>query len=83
MCATPGVLTGENSSLDAWKLHGLSIAVVNGDNTYTQSFSYPTFPDIKVTPQTLFKTGSTTKAFILATLAQIIDNNNYPALLNG
>ena len=69
--------------MDDWKLPGLSIAVVDGDNTYTQSFGYATFPDVKVTPQTLFETGSTTKAFVAATLAQMIDSNNYTALSDG
>lgn len=40
-------------------------------------------PDVKATTDTLWYVGSTTKAQLTATLAQIIDNQTYPALARG
>lgn len=48
-----------------------------------KGFGFATFPDVKATPETLFLAGSTTKAFVAATLAQMIDSANYSALSNG
>ncbi|KAJ0127059.1 hypothetical protein HZ326_29837 [Fusarium oxysporum f. sp. albedinis] len=68
---------------DEWKLAGLSIAVVDGDDTFTKSFGYATLPDTPATPETLWYGGSTTKAFTTAALAHLIDSGAYPALSKG
>lgn len=48
-----------------------------------KGFGFATLPDVKATSDTLFFTGSTTKAFVAATLGQMIDSGNYSALANG
>ncbi|KAL8961815.1 MAG: hypothetical protein Q9183_005254 [Haloplaca sp. 2 TL-2023] len=61
--------------LSDWHVPGLSIAVVDGDETFTKGYGTATFPSVNVTPATLFYTGSTTKAFTAAALALLIDDS--------
>ncbi|KAL8931478.1 MAG: hypothetical protein Q9216_007189 [Gyalolechia sp. 2 TL-2023] len=60
--------------LGHWHVPGLSIAVVDGNDTYTKGYGYSNFPSVVVTPSTLFYTGSTTKAFTAAALSLMIDD---------
>lgn len=48
-----------------------------------QGFNYTELPDTKVTPETLFFAGSTTKAMVAATLAHMINTKNYSSLKDG
>lgn len=48
-----------------------------------QGFGYAELPNTKVTPETLFFAGSTTKAIVAATLAHMIDSKNYSSLKDG
>ncbi|KAL8868157.1 MAG: hypothetical protein Q9174_005175, partial [Haloplaca sp. 1 TL-2023] len=61
--------------LNDWHVPGLSIAVVDGDETFAKGYGIATFPSVNVTPATLFYTGSTTKAFTAASLALLIDDS--------
>ncbi|KAJ4155971.1 hypothetical protein LMH87_001189 [Akanthomyces muscarius] len=69
-----------NDVLKQWNVPGISLAVVEGGQIYSQGYGFATLPDTAVTPDTLFYAGSTTKAFTAATLAHLIDSNNYTAL---
>ncbi|EPE06199.1 penicillin-binding protein [Ophiostoma piceae UAMH 11346] len=65
-------------TLAAWHVPGVSIAVVDGDNTWTEGFGLASVqPETPMTADTLFYTASTTKAFLAATLSLIIDSGNY------
>ncbi|KAJ3494858.1 hypothetical protein NLG97_g3807 [Lecanicillium saksenae] len=69
--------------MDRWKIAGMSVAVVDGDDVYSQGYGYATLPDVKATPDTLYFVGSTSKAFAAAALAHLIDSKNYTALADG
>ena len=51
--------------------------------TLRQGFGLATLPDTPATPETLYYTGSTTKAYTAATLAHLIDSKIYPELALG
>ncbi|KAH7234975.1 beta-lactamase/transpeptidase-like protein [Fusarium redolens] len=70
-------------TMDEWKLLGTSIAVVDGDEVFSQAFGYATLPDIPATPETLWYGGSTTKAFVTTALAYLIESKEYSALSDG
>ncbi|XEV03223.1 hypothetical protein FSHL1_008510 [Fusarium sambucinum] len=80
---TPGFSKFVDKALDDWKLAGISIAVVDGDDVFSKGYGLATLPDIPSTPETLWYGGSTTKAFVTATLAHLIETKKYPALSNG
>ncbi|KAJ3532067.1 hypothetical protein NM208_g8602 [Fusarium decemcellulare] len=80
---TPSLTDFILETMDEWHLAGLSIAVVDGDDTFTKSFGHATLPDTPATPDTLWYGGSTTKAFTTAALAHLIESGKYPALSNG
>ncbi|CAI7659600.1 unnamed protein product [Penicillium manginii] len=63
--------------LDEWKVPGLSIAVVHGDETYSKAYGISELPDKRMATDTLFPTCSTTKAFTaLATSLAIQDRRD-------
>ncbi|KJZ75351.1 hypothetical protein HIM_05277 [Hirsutella minnesotensis 3608] len=66
-----------------WKVPGMSIAVVDGDQVFAEGFGYASFPDKLASPETLYWVGSTTKAHLAATLAQLIDSGAHPELSRG
>ncbi|QKD62565.2 beta-lactamase/transpeptidase-like protein [Fusarium oxysporum Fo47] len=80
---TPEFAEFAAGTMEEWKLPGMSIAVVDGDDVFSQSFGYATLPDITATPETLWYGGSTTKAFVTAALAHLIESKAYPALSDG
>ncbi|KAK4546995.1 hypothetical protein LTR36_001215 [Oleoguttula mirabilis] len=68
-------------TIGAWHMPGLSIAVVDGENVYSKGYGYAVLPDIEATADTQYFTGSTTKAFTAAAVAQLVhDAENYPDL---
>ncbi|KAM3515116.1 hypothetical protein MY11210_001234 [Beauveria gryllotalpidicola] len=69
--------------LDEWKVAGLAIGVVDSGRSYTKAYGYATLPNVPATTDTLWYVGSTTKAQVAATLAQVIDNQTYPVLSQG
>ncbi|KAK7428218.1 hypothetical protein QQZ08_005284 [Neonectria magnoliae] len=80
---TPNLVDFIHETLDEWKLAGLAVAVVDGDDVFSKGFGSATLPDTPATPQTLWYAGSTTKAFTTATLAHLIESKKYPALAKG
>ncbi|KAJ0131992.1 hypothetical protein HZ326_24928, partial [Fusarium oxysporum f. sp. albedinis] len=69
--------------LDKWKVPGLSIAVIDGDQVFAEGYGFATLPDELATPETLWYAASTTKAHTAATLARLINSGDHPALANG
>ncbi|KAM3537892.1 hypothetical protein ARSEF1564_009197, partial [Beauveria bassiana] len=69
--------------LDEWKVAGLAIGVVDSGRSYTKAYGYAQLPNVPATTDTLWYVGSTTKAQVAATLAQVIDNQTYPVLSRG
>ncbi|KAM3071256.1 hypothetical protein ACMFMF_007729 [Clarireedia jacksonii] len=63
-----------NKALAYWHVPGISIAVVDGDHEWSAGYGISHFPSKKVTPETLFYTGSTTKAFVAALTSLMVDN---------
>ncbi|KAK0641088.1 beta-lactamase/transpeptidase-like protein [Cercophora newfieldiana] len=64
--------------MDKWHLPGLAIAVIDGNDTFFEGFGLADIAsNTPVTADTLFMTGSTTKAFTDATLGMLIDMGNY------
>ncbi|KAH7131685.1 beta-lactamase/transpeptidase-like protein [Dactylonectria estremocensis] len=80
---TPDFVKFVQETLDEWKAVGMSIAVVDGDDVFSKGFGYATLPDTRATPDTLWYTGSTTKAFTTATLAHLIASKEHPVLSKG
>ncbi|KAK7426709.1 hypothetical protein QQZ08_006745 [Neonectria magnoliae] len=70
-------------TLEDWKVPGVSIAVIDGEDVFTKSYGIATFPDTRATPETLYYGASTTKAFVDAALAHLIDTKAYPTLAKG
>ncbi|POR32882.1 Uncharacterized protein TPAR_06918, partial [Tolypocladium paradoxum] len=69
--------------LDKWKVPGMSLAVIDGDDIYTEGYGFATLPDTKATPETLWYGASATKAQVAATLAQLIASKQHPQLADG
>ncbi|KAE9377060.1 putative penicillin-binding protein [Stipitochalara longipes BDJ] len=65
-------------NLDLWKVPGVAVGVVDGELEWSEGYGIATYPDTKVTPSTLYYTGSTTKAFTAAAMSLLVDDNaNY------
>ncbi|UNI24699.1 hypothetical protein JDV02_010426 [Purpureocillium takamizusanense] len=75
--------------MEQWKVLGMSIAVVDGDEVFAKGFGLATLPEAPATPgtpatpETLYYVGSTAKAQTAATLAQLIDSKAYPEVSLG
>ncbi|OAQ88919.1 penicillin-binding protein [Purpureocillium lilacinum] len=69
--------------MEQWRVLGMSIAVVDGDQVFAKGFGLATLPDTPATPETLYYVGSTSKAHTAATLAHLIDSKAYPELSRG
>ncbi|KAL8827756.1 MAG: hypothetical protein Q9191_002995 [Dirinaria sp. TL-2023a] len=70
-----------NQNLKHWHVPGFSIAIVDGNATFSKGYGVSSFPAQNVTPDTLFATASTTKAFTAAAFAFLVDdtrNNSNP-----
>lgn len=65
------------ATLEEYKIPGLSIAVVDGDNVYSKGYGFASLPDVDATPDTQYFTGSTTKAFTAAAAAQLVHNDSH------
>ncbi|KAM3561894.1 hypothetical protein ARSEF4850_002984 [Beauveria asiatica] len=63
--------------MDEWKVPGMSVAVIDDDQVYTEGYGFAVLPDTPVKPETLFLGGSTTKAHLAATIAQMISSSDY------
>ncbi|KAJ5671237.1 hypothetical protein N7507_000364 [Penicillium longicatenatum] len=67
-----------HSTLEKWHIQGVSIAVIDGDETWAEGYGVAAFPDTPVTPDTLFYTGSTSKSFTASAVSLLVDNDEYP-----
>ncbi|KAK5995069.1 hypothetical protein PT974_03462 [Cladobotryum mycophilum] len=72
-----------HQQLDQWKVPGVSIAVIDGDQVYAEGYGFATLPDIPATPETLWYGASTTKSQTAAVLSTLIDSKNFTALSKG
>ncbi|KAJ4393045.1 hypothetical protein N0V93_002251 [Gnomoniopsis smithogilvyi] len=66
--------------LGQWKVPGLAVGVVDGEDIWTQGYGIATYPSTPVAPSTLFYGASTSKAFTAATLSIMIASGNYTTL---
>ncbi|OTB11185.1 hypothetical protein K445DRAFT_68866 [Daldinia sp. EC12] len=64
-------------ALNRWKVPGVSVAVVDGDDIWAEGYGISSFPSTPATPSTLYYTGSTTKAFTAAILSLLIASGNF------
>ncbi|KAK2593421.1 hypothetical protein QQS21_008872 [Conoideocrella luteorostrata] len=71
------------STLESWKVPGLSIAVIDDQKIFAEGYGFATLPDKPATPETIWYGASTTKAYVAAALASIIDGQNYSQLSQG
>ncbi|KAJ5784826.1 uncharacterized protein N7503_010038 [Penicillium pulvis] len=62
------------STLKKWHIQGVAIAVIDGDETWTEGYGVAAFPDTPVTPDTLFYTGSTSKSFTASAASLLVDD---------
>ncbi|KAG9236943.1 putative penicillin-binding protein [Amylocarpus encephaloides] len=75
---TPGFAKLANETLDFWHVPGVSVAVVDGEDTWTSAYGFSNLhPLIPVTTDTLFYGASTTKAFTALSLALLISSGNH------
>ncbi|KAI1801508.1 beta-lactamase/transpeptidase-like protein [Daldinia bambusicola] len=65
------------AALDRWKVPGVSVSVVDGDDIWAEGYGIASFPSTPATPSTLYYTGSTTKAFTAAVLSLLISSGNF------
>ncbi|KAI0888186.1 beta-lactamase/transpeptidase-like protein [Annulohypoxylon maeteangense] len=65
------------AALERWHVPGIAVAVVDGEETWTEGYGISSFPSTPVTPSTLFYAGSTTKAFTAAIVSLLIDSGDY------
>ncbi|KAJ4127838.1 hypothetical protein NW768_008116 [Fusarium equiseti] len=80
---TPEFLQFITDTIDEWKVAGIAIGVIDGDDVFSKGFGFATLPDVPATPETLWYGGSTTKAFVTAALSHMIDSKEYPELSDG
>ncbi|KAF9875984.1 putative penicillin-binding protein [Colletotrichum karsti] len=69
-----------NETLERWKVPGIAIAFVDGNETWAEGYGYATYPTTPATNSTLFFGGSTSKAFTAAALSLLIDSGKYGSL---
>ncbi|KAL7962293.1 beta-lactamase/transpeptidase-like protein [Trichoderma compactum] len=69
--------------LEKWKVPGVSLAVIDGDDVYTEGYGHATLPDVPATPETLWYGASTSKAQVAAVLSALIHSSNYSAFSQG
>ncbi|KAJ5259437.1 hypothetical protein N7478_012418 [Penicillium angulare] len=64
-----------HQTLDKWHVPGMAIAVIDGDDTWSEGYGYANIvSSTPVTPSTLFYAGSTTKAFTAAMIAKLTED---------
>ncbi|KAF2665346.1 beta-lactamase/transpeptidase-like protein [Microthyrium microscopicum] len=71
-------------TMEKWKVPGISLAVIDGENVYAEGYGYATLQgQISATAQTLWYCASTTKAHTAAALSEIIHSKSEPLLSKG
>ena len=70
-------------TMEHFKVPGVSIAVINGNETFYEAYGFSNLPQQKATPDTLYYVGSTTKSFTAAALSMLLeDSKSSPKPLN-
>ncbi|KAH8646303.1 beta-lactamase/transpeptidase-like protein [Xylariales sp. PMI_506] len=59
--------------LEKFKVPSLTIAIVDGDETYSAGYGFAELPATKATPATVYMTGSTTKSFTALSILQLVE----------
>ncbi|KAL3427988.1 penicillin-binding protein [Phlyctema vagabunda] len=65
-----------NKTLGFWKVPGIAVAVIDGDEIFAEGYGIAEYPETKATASTLWYGGSTTKAFTAAALSLLVDDNS-------
>ncbi|KAJ5195402.1 uncharacterized protein N7498_008840 [Penicillium cinerascens] len=63
------------STLEKWHIPGVAIAVIDGDDTWSEGYGIAALPDVPVRPSTMFYAGSTTKSFTAAAASLLVDDD--------
>ncbi|OLN87552.1 Protein flp [Colletotrichum chlorophyti] len=71
--ASPNLDAYIEGIMEEWHTPGLTVAVVDGNDTWAKGYGYAVINSTRMTPHTLFYTGSTTKSFTAAGLSLLID----------
>lgn len=64
--------------IDEYKIAGLSVAVIQGDEIYSKEYGYAALSDDEVTTDTLFDMASTSKCTTAAAVALLVQDEQYP-----
>ncbi|TQV92968.1 penicillin-binding protein [Cordyceps javanica] len=72
-----------NELLERHNAPGVALAVIDGDEIFTQGYGYASLPDVPATEDCLYYTGSCTKAFTAALIDHLIQSQKYPELARG
>ncbi|KJK85244.1 hypothetical protein H633G_10918, partial [Metarhizium anisopliae BRIP 53284] len=79
---TSGFADFVKDNLDYWHIPGMAIGVIDNNDVFVEGYGLSALPDRKVTPDTLFYAGSTTKAQTAACLSSLIHSGSHEALAN-
>ncbi|KAI4676699.1 uncharacterized protein J4E84_009534 [Alternaria hordeiaustralica] len=66
------------ATINEFRVPGLSLAVVQGDDIYSKAYGYSELPDTRATTDTLFDLASTSKCTTAAAVAVLVDDEQYP-----
>ncbi|KAL9621138.1 MAG: hypothetical protein Q9160_004389 [Pyrenula sp. 1 TL-2023] len=69
-----------NEILEHYHVPGLALTVIDNERTFAKGYGYRTLPSTAMTPETLFFTGSTGKAFTAGAASKLVDNPKYPEI---
>ena len=61
--------------LSHFHVSGVSIAVIDGNDTFAKAYGYSALPDDKTTVETLYYCASTTKSFTAASVLKLIESS--------
>ncbi|KAI5362469.1 putative beta-lactamase/transpeptidase [Septoria linicola] len=64
--------------LNLFRVPGLSLAVIKDGKITSKGYGYASFPNTPATPDTLWYTASTTKAFVAAAAGLLVEDDRYP-----
>ncbi|KAF2213811.1 hypothetical protein CERZMDRAFT_38179, partial [Cercospora zeae-maydis SCOH1-5] len=64
--------------LTEYNIPGLSVAIVRDGETTSKGYGYARLPDVRAAPDTLWFTGSTTKAFVATAAGMVVRNDSVP-----
>ncbi|KAK1757921.1 beta-lactamase/transpeptidase-like protein [Echria macrotheca] len=77
--ATAGLEQFIFQTMEEWHVPGLAVAVIDGKSSWAKGFGHARINSTApVTPYTQFFTGSTTKSFTAAAMAQVVDSSQFP-----